>query len=534
MPSYVLDITVRGKDNASPAFASVGKNVGSLASTVGKVLVGGLALGGAAVAAFGLQAIQMGSDAAETKSKFNTVFKDMADSVGNWSDSVANSMGLTKAESKGMLASVQDLLVPFGFARDKAGDMSKQILTLAGDMASFNNLNTADVIKDINSALVGSTEPMNKYGVVLNVAAITTEALNMGLIKQGDELDNVSKATATLSLIMKSTTDAQGDLGRTQDSFANQLKQTKAAFADITTEIGENLIPIFLPLLQNFNAWTGEHLPKFVQGMKDGIADLKEKWDEDWGGMRTTVSTFGIELPKETEAMWKELTAIFKRGGEETTAEHGNFLTTTARKTSEEVIILIASFKNLFTAVSGLQRAFIGAWEGDEAFWRIGVIQFWNSLADAILGIVQIGFGVNVRNGIVSALNGINTALTDWGVGITKWWNDFWASLPIPAWARGTGAGTGSGLPAPGGVINPINIPAVPPATGTVPPATTPPQYAPGGGAIPVPPPYDPMAAAAGLTINVDARGASDPAAVEASGRQGVLAAFRAAGLGYV
>src|SRR3990167_151918 len=222
MPSYVVDIVLNASGNASAVMDKTRRSLGGVAATAGKVLAGGLIAGGVALAAFSVKAIMAGSDAEETRSKFLTVFKDMSGSVQTWSDSVANSMGLTKTAALGMLASTQDLLVPMGLARDQAAGLSQNVLKLAGDMGSFNNVDAADVLNDINSALVGESEPMKKYGVLVSAAAVEAKALEMGLIGQGEELTNTARAMATMQIIMESTTDAQGDLERTQDSFANK------------------------------------------------------------------------------------------------------------------------------------------------------------------------------------------------------------------------------------------------------------------------------------------------------------------------
>lgn len=520
MPSYVLDITVRATDKASGIAKGVGKEFGSLAKTVGGVLATGFVTAGAAATAFGLKAIQMGSDAAETKSKFNTVFKDMADEVGRWSDSVANSMGLTKAESKGMLASVQDLLVPFGVARDQAAGMSKQILTLAGDMASFNNLNTADVIKDINSALVGSTEPMNKYGVVLNVAAIEQEALTLGLIKQGDELDNVSKAQATLSLIMKSTTDAQGDLGRTQDGFANQLRATEAVWKDMVTTIGEELLPLVTPLLAWFNTWSAEMLPKFVQGTKDGIAGLKEAWNTNWGGMQTTVNTFTKDVPVALTEFWKEVNLLFNKGQEEVEVSWQEWLTIRLSEgLSGWSLAMLDTWTKTFRGFRELGAAGQALIKGDwDTFFASLYSAFENILVDPILNSIEFTFGPNFRNSIINALNGFWPLMNEWATNLTNWWNEFWAKFTLPGFLGGGDTST----------ITPPTIPTTPttPSTPITPPTTTPTGpggQAPGGGAWPIPP--------SPLTINVDARGSQNPAEVEQRAGMGVLRAARAAGI---
>lgn len=442
--TYILDILTRYKDGASAGLAKTDSAVGKFAKTAGTVMVAGLAAGAVALGAFSVKAIMAGSDAEETRSKFKAVFKDMSGSVQEWSDSVATGMGLTKSESLGMLASIQDLLVPMGMARDEAAGLSQKTLALAADLGSFNNVNTADVVRDINSALVGESEPMKKYGVLVTAAAVKTKALEMGLIAEGEELDNTSRAMATMQIIMESTTDAQGDLERTSGSFANQMRQTKAILGDTVATIGEGMLPLITPLIVKFNQFAKETLPPMVeyitgkllpglQGMMDKASGVTVQFGyvSDW---------FAENLPL-IQSLWDE---------------HGAGIVRIVTNTFDTIKVTIDTvLKTVLGLVKTVLQLLDGDWSGAldtlsetaGTVWA-GIQTIFGNQLDSLLTLVS-EFAPRMydkgKEWIGGLLDGLKSAWT----GVANWFG----GLSIPGFGGNNAPGYASGTPyAPGGL----------------------------------------------------------------------------------
>lgn len=256
-----INIKQTGGANLSNLVGGI-MNLGRVAATAA---VGGLAIMGTAVAAVTAKLISMGSDAQEMQGKFDVVFGEMAGPVTQQLAQFAGEVGRSRFELMGFSATIQDTLVPLGFAREAAADMSVDVVKLATDLASFNNLDTSQVIEDIQSALVGNTETLRKYGVVASQAAIEQYAMNQGLWDGKDAMDAQTKAAAIMGIIMDGTADAQGDAARTSESFANQMRGLQASITDTATEIGLKLLPVAEPLLailsnlaQNVLGWLME------------------------------------------------------------------------------------------------------------------------------------------------------------------------------------------------------------------------------------------------------------------------------------
>jgi len=187
--------------------------------------------------------VDAASNLQEVTSKFNVVFKDQIKRAEEWAATLVKSYAMSRREAKQYLASMQDLLKPMGMASKEAGKLSYEVVKLAADLGSFNNMPTAQVMGDIQSALVGNYETMKKYGVVLNATVVQEKALAMGLAGTKEELTAAHKAQAAYSLIVGGSKDAIGDMARTSGDYANVSKKLEGKIEDVSAALGNKLIP---------------------------------------------------------------------------------------------------------------------------------------------------------------------------------------------------------------------------------------------------------------------------------------------------
>ena len=226
--------------------------------------------GGIILAGFG-KLIKEASDAEEVTSKFYAVFKEESPAAEKWVNDFAAAVGRSRVDLMNWTGVLQDTFVPLGFARDKAREFSTTMVELAVDLASFNNSAEPDVIRDLQSAIVGNHETMRKYGVIINETALNQEILNMGVIGGKEAATEAEKAQARLNIIMRGTTDAQGDAMRTADGFANVMRSFKAQLQELAIELGSAVMPIVRDLIKDLKegvtgivSWIREN-PKLVK-----------------------------------------------------------------------------------------------------------------------------------------------------------------------------------------------------------------------------------------------------------------------------
>ncbi len=224
------------------------RNVGGAFSVLrSKLLLASFATG-LVSAGFG-QFIKVASDAQEQTSKANVVFGEQSEVVRQWADGLGANVGRAGDKLLEMATTLQDTFVPMGLTRESATTLSTSMAELALDVASFNNKADADVIRDFQSALVGNHETVLKYGIKINEAALKQEAYNLGLYSGQGALAESAKLQARVNLIMQGTTDAQGDLIRTQADYANQAKTLQANVYKVYKEFGDLLIRYIMPSL---------------------------------------------------------------------------------------------------------------------------------------------------------------------------------------------------------------------------------------------------------------------------------------------
>lgn len=249
----------------------------------------------AAIAASGFAALKIGggivnavgqaSDLNETVSKSRQVFGEASKLVEADADKIAKSFGISKKEYVDGAAAIGLVGKASGLTADQAAAMGSKFASLATDLGSFHNVSTEDALAAIRSGLTGEAEPLRRFGVLLNEAAVKSEALALGLGKGHKELTDGEKVQARASLIMKQTADAQGDLARTSGGTANQMRQAWGRFDAIVTSIGQHLEPIAAQVLQGFNG-----VLTSVQSWLDGSQETITAWLE-WftGGIKSAI-----------------------------------------------------------------------------------------------------------------------------------------------------------------------------------------------------------------------------------------------------
>lgn len=223
----------------------------------------------------GASMVTMAGNTQEFDSKFDVVFGSSAPEARKQFDLMSRSMGRSSADLRKMGSDVQDILVPLGFARDKAAGMSVTIAQLAVDMASFNNVSDSAAIEDVHAALAGSHEVMKKYGVALNENTMKAELAKMGYHGTTEAASEQMKTLARLNIIIRGTGDAQGDAVRTGGSFANQMKRIMGLVMDIGRSIGR----VFLPAAEVFARFFSDQL----QVLKDNSGAI-EAWGSTLAG----------------------------------------------------------------------------------------------------------------------------------------------------------------------------------------------------------------------------------------------------------
>jgi hypothetical protein len=206
-------------------------------------------------------AIKAASDFEESASKVDVIFGKASKSVKDFANDAAVSLGQSKQDVLNAAGVFGTFGKAAGLAGEDLGLFTTDFVTLATDLASFNNSTPEEAVMAIGAALRGESEPLRRYGILLDDATLKAEATTLGIYKGNKALTSQQKILAAQSAIYKQSGDAQGDFARTSDGLANSQRTLSALFKNFQIQLGQQLLPA---------------TTDFVNGLID-IADAMEK-----------------------------------------------------------------------------------------------------------------------------------------------------------------------------------------------------------------------------------------------------------------
>lgn len=192
-------------------------------------------------------------NAVESESLFETSMGGYANEARAWSQELSSSLGLDPYALRKNVGVLYSMTTSMGLAKDTSYQLSTGLARLGEDMASFYNLSSAEAFDKLRSGITGETEPLKQLGIILDEATVKQYAYQTGIAEAGTELSNQQKVLARYQTILAQTSNAQGDLSRTLNSPANQLRMTLNDLQNASTEFGMALMPVVqttLPILR--------------------------------------------------------------------------------------------------------------------------------------------------------------------------------------------------------------------------------------------------------------------------------------------
>lgn len=254
--SIVSEFAGKGIATAIQQFKQLDSTTEKAAFAFKKLLLPGAVAAAGAVVGFTkvvMPAVNAASDLEESMSKNNVIFGEAAGSVSRFADEAARALGQSKTQALAAASTFGTMGKAAGLAGDELAKFSTEFVTLASDLASFNNTTPEDAIQAIGAALRGEAEPMRRYGVLLNDATLKQAAMELGIYKGNGALTAQQKILAAQKIIYEQTGDAQGDFARTSDGLANQQRILAAQVENLQAKFGELLLPVFKRVVQFIN-----------------------------------------------------------------------------------------------------------------------------------------------------------------------------------------------------------------------------------------------------------------------------------------
>lgn len=225
-------------------------------STTGQFTSGLKALNVAAVAItfrkighFIAQAVTESNKYQEDLNLFTVALGQYAAEAQNYAEKVSDVMGIDPAQWLRNQGVFNTLLTGFGDTAERAQLMSQNLTQLGYDISSFFNISIEDAMQKLQSGISGELEPLRRLGYDLSQARLEQTALNLGVKESVANMTQAEKAELRYYAIMTQVTTAQGDMARTLEAPANQLRILQAQLTQATRAIGNIFIPALNAIL---------------------------------------------------------------------------------------------------------------------------------------------------------------------------------------------------------------------------------------------------------------------------------------------
>ena len=410
---------------------SLTKTSRSFGSVALKAGIAGLSL--KKVASFIKSAIKESNDYVENLNLFTVAMGEYADSAQEYAEKVGDLLGLDPSDWMRNQGVFMTLASGFGVATDRASAMSQQLTQLGYDLSSFFNISVEDAMQKLQSGISGELEPLRRLGYDLSQAKLEATAMALGIDKSVSSMTQAEKAQLRYYAIMTQVTTAQGDLARTLDQPANQLRILKSEFTQAARAIGN----IFIPALQAVLPYAIAAV-KVIRILANQIASLVgyEMPEIDTSGMDTASSSTEESLDKATDSAKKlksymmgfdELNVINPNSGSEDTdvASQFEFELPTydflGERTESAVNELVEKMKE-WLGISGE----INSW-ADLFDTKLGAILITVGAIGTGFSLWRIGEGIySVITTIGSALPGVSGAISAVGTAL--------GAISAPVW----------------------------------------------------------------------------------------------------
>ncbi|MGL5583383.1 MAG: hypothetical protein ACRDCE_20845 [Cetobacterium sp.] len=233
----------------------------------------GAAVGIREAISLGKKSIEVNSNMIETQNKFNVVYGEHSKAANAWAENYSKVLGMSELKTKESMGDIQNLFTGFGMDRKTSMNLSKDIVMLANDLDSFNNLSSRgiDVHKTMQSALMGESEAAKTLGASILEPQMNTAAMALGFKKYSNKMDETTKIMIRMKAIQMQSKDAIGDSVRSQGTEVAMRRALNSEIEKFQNVLGEKLMPLQLKYLD-----TGTKTIEFLTNNFDGIMLVTE------------------------------------------------------------------------------------------------------------------------------------------------------------------------------------------------------------------------------------------------------------------
>ncbi len=430
------------------------------ASFLGGAIASGVSILTSKVMELGKESIQLASDLVEVQNVVDTTFGQNASQIDAWAKTTLNAYGITELQAKQWSGSMGAMLKSSNIASEDMLIMSTNLAGLAGDFASFYNLDHDNAWQKIRSGIAGESEPLKELGINMSVANLEAYALAQGIKKSFSDMSQAEQTLLRYNYLMEVSADAQGDFARTSDSFSNQQKLLTNNIKQLSATIASKALPFLTKLYKKANEFVSNidvdkvlgvfsKVGDFIQPLIPHIESLGDTIKQTFIDIMPNLSSFGEDfatlISKGTPPLFKLIESIVKLGGglinfflpilmkigesvgpilikigeglSPLLEKSATMFTVLGPLVGEVIGVILSAFDEFMPLVDSILQAlggvidFItGVFTGDwQLAWQ-GVVNIFSGMMNGLKEIIvaPINFISNIVNGLIGKINEIS------------------------------------------------------------------------------------------------------------------------------
>lgn len=232
--------------------ANLGREMGNFAQPV--QLAATVALG--AITAMSYQAARR---AEAVSGAFTQTFRDMPKEAAAAAAGIADEFGRLETDIKDNFTQLRSVLTALGVDAKQSLSIVDQLQRRSLDIAAFRDVSDADAFRAVISGITGETEPLKRFGIVVNETAVKAELLALGFKGNATNASEAAKSIARTNIIMRQSAEMQGQVAREADTLAEQEKRVRVEFTKAAEDFGKQFLPVAAKVL----SWATDALKAF-------------------------------------------------------------------------------------------------------------------------------------------------------------------------------------------------------------------------------------------------------------------------------
>jgi len=205
--------------------------------------------------AAGTAATKYASDLEQSGQKTEVVFGKQSDDVKKFAQTTLEAYGISESAALDMLSLYGDMGTSMGITRVKAAEMSKTLVGLAGDIASFKNIGLDQAQTALNGIFSGETESLKMLGVIMTEANLQQFAYAQGINKKIQAMSQDEKVMLRYQFVLNQTKNAHGDFQKEFGSAANQTRVFTEGLKEVGAQFGAVILPYFTKAVTVVNGY---------------------------------------------------------------------------------------------------------------------------------------------------------------------------------------------------------------------------------------------------------------------------------------